>query len=156
MPEGDALDVLRDMLSEAPWLAAALPELEQIPLDRWQAEHTRLFVNGYPKTPCPPFESAYRQGQMGGTTVGDLEGLYRRAGLAATEASADYLGTLLECTAYLQDREGMGDLLEELREEHLARWVPRFAQDLQEHARLRLYRLVGERLAARFPGGDHD
>lgn len=147
MPEDDALDVLKDMLPSAPWLASSLPELEQIPLDHWQAEYTRLFVSGYPKTPCPPFESAYRQGTMGGTTAGDLGSLYRRADLQATEVPADYLGTQLEFAAYLLERSDGKELLLELTRDHLAHWLPRFAQDLQAHSQVELYRSLGVQLA---------
>ena len=148
-PEQDAREALRDLLPLAPWLAEPLAELDPLPLDQWQGEHTRLFVNGYPRTPCPPFESVYRQGRMGGTVVAELAGLYRRAGLEAREAPADYLGTQLECLAILAveadpAREGLG---RELWDEHLSRWLPRFSRDLQVHGELRLYRVLGERLA---------
>lgn len=150
-PEDDALDALRDLLPDAPWLAESIAELEQVPLHQWQGEHTRLFINGWPKTPCPPFESAYRQGQMGGTAVGDLDGLYRRAGLQAEEAPSDYLGTLLECTAWLSEQKDEATLLRELEQDHLGRWVPRFARDLREHGALVLYRTLGEQLALLYP-----
>lgn len=154
MPAGDALDALRDMRASAPWLDASLPELEQTPLDRWQAEHTRLFLSGYPKTPCPPFESAYRQGTMGGTTSGDVEEFYRRVGLRSSDAPADYLGTMLECAAYLQE-QGADDLLQELAEEHLEHWLPRFAQDLENNAEITLYRELGVQLGLLFPASAH-
>ncbi|AGA89777.1 hypothetical protein Thimo_0949 [Thioflavicoccus mobilis 8321] len=51
-PADDALDLLRDWLPAAPWLAQAIAELAALPLAEWQGEHTRLFINGYPKTPC--------------------------------------------------------------------------------------------------------
>jgi TorA maturation chaperone TorD len=148
-PEPDAREVLRDLLPLAPWLADPLAELDQLPLDHWQGEHTRLFFSGYPRTPCPPFESVYRQGRMGGTVVAELAGFYRRAGLEARGVPADYLGTLLECLAILATgndpaREGLG---RELWNEHLSRWLPRFSRDLQDHGELQLYRVLGERLA---------
>jgi putative dimethyl sulfoxide reductase chaperone len=150
MPEDDALDALRDMRPRYPWLESALLELEQLPLEHWQAEHTRLFISAYPSTPCPPYESVYRQGTMGGTATGELAELYGRAGLQAKDVRADYLGTMLECAAYMTER-GMVDLLRELAEEHLRLWIPRFANDLQTHARLDLYRSLGEQILALFP-----
>lgn len=155
MPEDDALDAVRDMQTSAPWLEPCVSELEQTPLDHWQAEHTRLFLSGYPKTPCPPFQSAYRQGIMGGTAAADLGGLYRRAGLKATDVPADYLGAMLECAAYLEE-QGMDDLLTELRAEHLERWIPGFGRDLEENARLGLYRDLGVRLRQLFPPHGHE
>lgn len=159
LPEDDARDALSEMLGVAPWLADALAEIEATPLEHWQAEHTRLFVNGHPKTPCPPFESAYRQGRMGGPVCADLQGLYARVGLAATAAAPpDYLGTMLECAAYLlasdegtaADAEARGQVLASLWDEHLAVWVPRFAEHLVGHARLDLYRRLGARLRELF------
>lgn len=150
-PEDDALDALRDLLPSAPWLTDAIAELERTPLAHWQAEHTRLFVNGWPKTPCPPFESAYRHGHMGGAARADLESLYLRAGLRAIEAPADYLGTILECAALLAEQAGMEPLRRELEDDHIRRWVPRFSRDLQENGGLILYRTLGERIAQRFP-----
>lgn len=153
-PEPDAREALRDLLPLAPWLAEPLAELDRLPLDQWQGEHTRLFTSGYPKTPCPPFESVYRQGRMGGTVVAELEALYRRAGLEARGAPADYLGTLLECLAILaagddsaQHDPAREGLRRSLWNDHLSHWLPRFAQDLQVHGKLRLYRDLGERLA---------
>jgi len=151
MPEADALDALRDMQPQAPWLEPSLSELERIPLEHWQAEHTRLFISAYPKLPCPPYESAYRQGTMVGISASELADLYRRAGLRAMDVLADYLGTMLECAAYLKET-GRDDLLKELTEEHLALWVPRFARDLVDHAGLDLYRALGRQLGALIPG----
>jgi putative dimethyl sulfoxide reductase chaperone len=159
MPETGALEALREIADQEPWLAEPIAELESLPLEHWQAEHTRLFVSGYPKTPCLPFESAYRQGNMGGTAALDLQGLYRRAGLEAGETPPDYLGTQLEFAAYLLDA-GPGDggtdcpagvLAAELWDEHLCRWLPRFARDLQVNAESKLYRGLGERLARLCP-----
>ncbi|MCB2264354.1 MAG: molecular chaperone TorD family protein [Candidatus Thiosymbion ectosymbiont of Robbea hypermnestra] len=150
MPEDDALDALRDMLPAAPWLEPSLPELARIPLTHWQAEYTRLFISAYPRTPCPPYESAYRQGIMDGPPTTELADLYRRAGLQALDLPADYLGTMLECAAYLKE-QGLDGLLRELTEEHLGLWLPRFARDLCDQAELALYRALGEQLGALIP-----
>lgn len=155
-PAEDALDALRDLLPWAPWLRPCIAELETIALERWQGEHTRLFVNGWPRTVCPPFESVYRQGQMEGSSAGELADLYRRAGLQATEVPADYLGTMLECAAWLGAREDGMALLGELEHEHLRRWVPRFARDLREGTGLSLYRALADRLERLYPEAKRD
>jgi len=166
MPEEGALDALREMSDQVPWLGEAVAELEGVALDRWQAEHTRLFVSGYPKTPCPPFESAYRQGQMGGTMASDLVAFYRRVGLEPEGVPADYLGTLLECAAYLADLARSEEtesapclvvaLERELWQEHLGHWLPRFAVDLKHAAQLKLYRALAVQLGALMEEGAID
>jgi TorA maturation chaperone TorD len=157
LPGADALEVLADAAGLEPWLADSLPELVEVGLEEWQGEYTRLFISGYPKTLCPPFESAYRQGGMGGSSAGDLEQLYRRVGLRSTDMPADFLGTMLECAAYLLDQGADRDeeIWSELWDEHLTRWVPRFARDLAEHSQLGLYRALGRELGGLFGGDVH-
>ena len=118
----------------------------------WQAEHTRLFVNGFPSTPCPPFESAYRDGHLFGARVDELEDLYGRLGVESSGAPADFLGTLLECAAWLEAEPGARYALRhELWHGHLAHWLPRFCADLERHSRIHLYRVLASRLRALLP-----
>ena len=154
LPGDDAMEVLADAAAVEPWLTDVLPQLEELGLAEWQGEYTRLFITGYPKTLCPPFESAYRQRNMGGPVVTELEALYRRAGLRSTDMPADYLGTMLECAAHLLEQEGArdGELWGDLWDGHLSRWVPQFARDLVEHSRLGLYRALGGELGELFAG----
>lgn len=151
-PGGDSLEVLRELAPANAWLGAPLAELEGLALDEWQAEHTRLFVSGHPKTACPPFESAFLSGAMFGTACEQLGDLYRRAGLEAEGAPPDYLGTMLECAAWLTEQPCAHDeeLRDELWQQHLAAWVPRFAATLTEESRLGLYRALGTQLGALF------
>ena len=44
----------------------AFSELATLPLNQIQGEHTRLFISAYPHVPCPPYESAYREGELMG------------------------------------------------------------------------------------------
>jgi TorA maturation chaperone TorD len=61
-PDMDAKEAVQELAAHYDWLRPAADELEILPLGEWQAEHTRLFISGYPTTPCPPFESAYLSG----------------------------------------------------------------------------------------------
>lgn len=157
VPDDDALPRLRDLQAAQPWLEAAIAELEVLPVDEWQGEHTRLFISGYPKTVCPPFASAYREGRMSGTAEGDLAGLYGRIGLEADSIPADYLGAMLDCASYLLENRGKDEdsrwdeHWHELWDVHMAPWVPKFAADLGQHSQLALYRMVAERLGRFFP-----
>lgn len=148
IPERDALSVIVELAQTNPWLQQPAEELRTIPLAHWQAEHTRLFINGYPKTLCPPFESAYRHGRMDGPARAKLEHLYQQVGLAPIKAPADYLGTLLECVAYLSEQNPTHQaFMSVVWEDHLRVWLPRFCRDLIQHSRLKLYRALGEQLA---------
>jgi len=152
-PTDESLAALREAVPDVPWLGSAVEQLATLPLDRWQAEHTRLFVSGFPKTVCPPFESAYRHGSMGGETAAQLQALYARIGLMADGVQADYLGVELECAAYLLESgsQQRDDLWQELWHGHLRQWVPAFAADLGAHGTLELYRTLGRELSALFP-----
>jgi len=147
-PGFDALAAVRGLRAVAGWpSAAALDELIALPLERWQAEHTRLFVNGYPSTPCFPFVADERG------SAAALQDLYCRAGLFAAPELAGYLGTLLECAAYLLDARTLPEppdpaVLVTLRDDYLTAWLPRFGAALQTHAALTLYRELGAALTA--------
>ena len=148
-PGSDSLAVLRELAGEHAWLGEPVAELEQTPLEEWQAEHGRLFISGHPKTVCPPFESAFLGGAMFGDACDQLGDLYRRVGLQAEGLPPDYLGTLLECAAYLLEQPcgHSEELLKELWREHVATWVPRYGAVLQQESQLQLYRQLGQRLA---------
>nr|VFJ94255.1 MAG: Nitrate reductase delta subunit [Candidatus Kentron sp. LFY]VFJ96700.1 MAG: Nitrate reductase delta subunit [Candidatus Kentron sp. LFY] len=149
-PEADSFVVLAALADEHAWLHDPIAELSTLGLPHWQSEHTRLFISNYPKTLCPPFESAYR----GGAPTVELAGLYLRVGLEANDISPDYLGAMLECAAYLLEKSDFAtdsDLWHELWDEHLAAWVPRFSDDLINTENcLLLYRCLGEKLSALF------
>lgn len=150
-PGEESLDVVALLAKEADWLAGPLGEVRATPLGQWQAEHTRLFVNGFPRTACPPFASAYVQGAMNSASAAKATDFYARLGLVPTPGlPADYLGTLLECAAYLAD--GGVAAAEETRaafwDQLLQPWLPRFANDLRSSARMQIYRALGAELAA--------
>lgn len=148
-PGAESLEVLRTLAQDEAWLQPALAELAGMPLEEWQAEHARLFISGHPRTVCPPFESARLNGIMPGPATAQLAALYRRAGLQPEGAPADYLGTMLECAAFLAE-QGCGrseELAAELWLDHLSRWLPDYGAQLAEEGHLLLYRLLGGRLA---------
>ncbi len=148
MPDTESLSLLQTLSAEQSWMQAGLEELRQTPLDQWQGEYTRLFVNGFPKTAAPPYESVYRHATMFGPVVDKLHDLYREAGLTIGEMPADYLGTQLEFAAHLAASEDprAEHLQTRLWQEHLRHWLPRFTADLCQHSKLLIYRLWGGQL----------
>jgi TorA maturation chaperone TorD len=151
-PAIDSLEVLHELAGKHGWLSQSVAELGSVGLEDWQAEHARLFISGHPKTACPPFESAFVGGSMFGAACDQLGDLYRRAGLQAEITPPDYLGTQLECAAWLMEQgcEHSKALLQELWREHLAAWAPQFGAALQAESGLLLYRQLGRQLGKLF------
>ncbi len=146
-PEANALEALHSLSAEHPWLEGPLHELRKTPLQQWQGEHTALFINGYPHTVAPPFLSALRSGQMGGSEEDEMREFYYRLGLEADGMPADYLGTLFECAAWLLQQEEQSDDFAELWDNYLYPVLPDFANRLIEHQGLRLYQEMGRQLS---------
>jgi len=146
-PERDSAEVLSELRIDHSWLKKACDQLAGFSLAHWQAEHTRLFVTGFPKTACPPFKSAYHGQGLHSSAAEDLAGFYRELGLFAQDMPPDYLGTLLECWAFLIEQSHDG-AAKTLWAEHLAPWLPRFASDLKESSQLELYRALADQLDA--------
>jgi TorA maturation chaperone TorD len=149
MPDRESLSLLQTLSEEQRWLQTGLHELCLTPLAQWQGEYTRLFVNGFPKTAAPPFESVYRHQTMYGPVVDQLHSLYRDAGLTVDDMPADYLGTQLEFAAYLaaSDDPRACHWQTRLWRDHLQQWLPRFIADLCQHSQLLIYRLWGGQLS---------
>lgn len=149
MPDEHSLETLRELAAEHDWLQSPADELREVALQEWQAEHTRLFINGFPKTPCAPFESIHRHGRMEGPACDELYQLYADAGVSVSgDLPADYLGTMLEFAALLIER-GTPDAklqLETLLDRHLTGWLPQFSERLRQETRFKLYRRLGDGL----------
>lgn len=144
-PCAESLELLADWQRHLPWLAPALSELSAISLEDWQAEHTRLFLNGFPRTPCPPFASPYLGEGMCGAIMTQLAAYYQDWGLDWGQVPPDYLGNLLECLA-LHMEQAQPELTAHFLDRYVRPWLPRFAADLQQAAQLELYRALGTRL----------
>jgi TorA maturation chaperone TorD len=154
MPGEDGLAVIAELALTESWLLPAVAELTTAPwnLHRWQGECTRLFINGHPKTVCPPFESSYIHGYQNGAACDELLHIYQYIGLQPQEdIFPDYLGIILEAAAYLAEQDPFdAETWELLWQPHVVRWVPRFAKDLQDHSHLQFYRLLGVKLQELF------
>lgn len=146
-----AASAASDML---PALEGALIELARIPLEQMQAEYTRLFINGFPTTPCLPYESRYCKSE---TVWEEVVVFYRRWGLTSKREQPDHIAVELEFLHVLlsaletatdeEERSEVQVAVEAFWSKHLGRWAERFAHDLITHARLAFYRILGEVLA---------
>lgn len=151
MPDEESQEVLAEIAATVPWMQPALAELAETPLETWQVEHTRLFISGHPRTFCPPFESAWREGRMQGHALDKVGSLYARAGFTPLAAlPADYLGSELEWLASLLATAAVDEALVAESVEHLCGWVPKFASALQQDSQMELYRALGQKLEGLF------
>lgn len=151
-PDLDAKEAVLELAAHYEWLEPAAKELEAMPLDEWQAEHKRLFISGCPTAPCPLYESAYLGGRMRNHQNHSLKSLYSRMGMMPADTPPDHLGTMLECASLINTDPEVGKTYwPELWNGHLARWVPRFCSRLKAESRIKLYRVLAERLCVLFP-----
>jgi TorA maturation chaperone TorD len=155
-PDLDAKEAVQELAVHYAWLKPAAEELDSLGLEHWKSEHRRLLGRGSAVALCPPYESAYLRAGPHSLRIKSLKNLYRRTGMSPFGAPADYLGTLLECAADMRaDATAGRDLWAELWQGHLASWVPRFCRDLRTESRMKLFRIVAERLATLFPEVRH-
>ena len=123
-----------------------------------QGEYTRLFITGYPNTPCPPYESVFREGRMLGTCSRNIQTLYEEWDMTADTGILDHISTELEFLAFLASaatldltREEASKTYELFIQHHLSQWLPDFAKELGKHAKIPAYRELASLLATSVP-----
>ena len=150
-PNEALLSTLRDVAKNIGRNNVAVKKLiaafEQDELEIVQGEYTRLFINGYPKTPCPPYESVYREQRMLGNASLEVQESYMEWGMTVDTPLSDHLATELEFLSFLASAESEPSIAEEAVEAtqhfmtaHIDRWVPQFSNDLQKSATLDVYK----------------
>jgi len=132
-------------------LEALPPAFEKETMERLQAEYTRLFINGYPTTPCAPYESVYREKRMLGKASMEVQAMYQEWGMSAQTSLTDHLATEFEFMAFLCSAATLEDMaadaktaLQVFLSEHIEKWIPKFSNDLQENAKVEAYKLLGQ------------
>ncbi len=155
-PQADLLRQLRETATAMgqPWAMEIVETFAGESLEGLQVEHTRLFVNNIEGVACPPYESAYVDGHLLTATTAAVAAFYEEWGLQQASETADYLPVELQFMAYLlaleseaEDAQPLEMARQQFESEHLLRWLPRFAADLQQHAQISFYQKTGERLA---------
>jgi TorA maturation chaperone TorD len=142
----DKIDAHRDAM------LALVAAFEREDAEALQAEYTRLFLNGYPRTICPPYESVYLEQRMHGEAAIAVAAAYAEWEMKVEPGLIDHLATELEFLAFLASAESLdGDMSAEARktsneflQKHLRRWTPQFIVDLKAGAKLDAYRMLGE------------
>ena len=145
----EALEKIEANRDELLTIIAAFEHEETEPL---QAEYTRLFLNGYPRTVCPPYESVYLEKRMHGEAAVAVAAAYAEWEMSVEPGLIDHLATELEFLAFLASAESLGNAVSEdarnaserFTQQHMSRWTPQFTADLQAGAKLDAYRMLGE------------
>ena len=146
-------DDVPDILSE---LKAALDQIDMASdgeLEDLLWEYTRLFIGPY-KLPCPPWESVYTSPKrlMMQEAYDEVRDYYNKAGLTVNNQGimADHIGAELNFLAVVLQKANSDpkkeqyyrDLTSEFLAEHIIKWVPQFARDMEDAADLSFYKTL--------------
>ncbi len=131
-------------------LSALIALFENANMELLQAEYTRLFINGYPNTPCPPYESVYLEKRMLGEASLKVQNAYNQWDMTVDSGLVDHIATEFEFLAFLYSAESINPAIGiEARNssslfirEHICRWVPKFIDDLNNSASIEAYTLL--------------
>jgi len=162
-PDKETLDKWKVLLSEdVPYILSDLKDaIDKVDmtsdseLEDLLWEYTRLFIGPY-KLPCPPWESVYTSPKklMMQEAYDEVRGYYIKAGLTINDDGimADHIGAELNFLAVLLQKAN-GDpekeryhreLLKGFIDEHIMKWVPQFARDMEEAAESHLYKALAK------------
>jgi len=99
-----------------------------------EAEYTSLFITGYPKTPCPPYFSAYQTGMVVSEYSNKLYDLYEEYGIElSNEQFPDFVPTMMEFMTLLLTN----DLEKEAKsfyKEYLS-WLDEFSSNIKRNTK---------------------
>ena len=160
-PDRETLDSWRALLSEAvPDILLDLKDaLEKIDmasdseLEDLLWEYTRLFIGPY-KLPCPPWESVYTSPKrlMMQEAYDEVRDYYNKAGLTVNNQGimADHIGAELNFLAVVLQKahsdtkkeQYYRDLTRGFLDEHVIKWIPQFARDMEDAADLLFYKTL--------------
>lgn len=170
-------DVPSDIEAGIRLIRGYLTSIQTVPDDQVETdlavERARLLRGIKPGYgPPPPYESVYRgtADNSASQTLLQVKRAFADAGASVPESihePADYIGLELELMRYLTNQEaqawGAGDEVQArvwldkqktFLTDHLALWIPRFADRMAEHAALGFYQGVA-RIAKGFVMSDH-
>lgn len=154
-------------------LLSKLETLGQREISKTQAAYVTMFVVNSGGIPCPPYESIQREqpGWPAGWLLAQVEREYSAAGLAPSPVlgempdhvavELEFVSVLCGLEAQAWEKENLGHGLGALRrqkeflESHLARWFPKFAQQVKAADKGGVYAAVSEDAQA-FMGYDID
>lgn len=116
-------------------------------------DYTQLFIGPY-KLPCPPWESVYTSSKrlMMQDAYDEVRNFYNEAGLVMNtpDIMPDHIGAELNFFAFLlqkidvdpENKPYYQNQAKRFVDEHLLRWVPQFADDMENTANTLFYRAL--------------
>ncbi len=111
-----------------------------------QAEYTRLFISGFPKTPCPPYESFFTQGILFGKANEIVRKIYSDWEMDVIPSLADHISTEFEFLAFLSAVKETSDYTNDAKQtftyflnNHILNWILDFAYTLQNNTKNNYY-----------------
>lgn len=110
-----------------------------------EGEYTALFITGYPKTPCPPYFSAYQTGMIVSEYSEKLYDLYEEYGIElSNEQFPDFLPTMMEFMTLLLTNE-LKKEAENFYNEYLS-WTNEFSKNIKRNAKEDYFIEIAEQL----------
>ena len=118
-------------------------------------EYTRLFIGPY-KLPCPPWESVYTSPKrlMMQEAYDEVRDYYNKAELTINNQGimADHIGAELNFLAVVLQKANSDpekeqyyrNLAKGFLTEHIIKWVPQFARDMEDAADLPFYKTLAK------------
>lgn len=149
MLEDNASDILSE-IKDAIQKTANITDEE---LENLIWEYTRLFIGPY-KLPCPPWESVYTSAKklMMQEAYDEVRSFYMRAGLTIEDfgimpdhigVELHFLAVLLQTAKSNPEKETFyRNLTQDFIAEHIMKWVPQFALDMEEAAESDVYKAL--------------
>lgn len=153
-------EAAKELAGHAETKADLIESFEYADRELLQAEYTRLFINGYPDTPCLPYESVRLEQRMHGEASVAVQAEYQAWGLSVDAGLIDHISTEFEYLAFLSSIPSAEPSLSAKAEasfelflrEHLCRWVPALISELGRSAKMECYRSLSSLMGTLLEG----
>ena len=124
--------------------------LEESNHEKLSTEYVNLFINKYPKVPCPPHESYFRSGSLFDPIVlTDLERFYTKLNLKPKSNFGDQIANVLEYMFILNaidklNKEEKQKMETEFFEKHIYSWATKLVKCIKENTKEKYYLKLAE------------
>ncbi len=115
-------------------------------------EYVSLFINKYPKVPCPPHESYFRSESLyDPLVISDLNSFYSKMGLEPKSSFGDHISNIFEYMFVLILSENMPEeektkIERDFFLKHIASWVKKLTKCIKENTKEDYYKAVAKHL----------